>query len=75
MKKKIIYAMYKGDTFITTGTLAEIAAFCGISFATVRVYTSPTHRKRMKNRENCVEVFRLEDDEQEDFGPNSPSYV
>jgi len=65
MKKKRIYAMYKGDTFITTGTLAEIAAYCGIAFATVRFYTSPTYKKRVKNIKECIDVFRLDDDDDE----------
>ena len=63
MTKQRIYAMYHGDEFITTGTLMEIAAFCGLTYSTVRFYSSPTHKKRVKNKNKCLDVFRLEDDE------------
>ena len=66
MKKQRIYAMYRGDTFITTGTLTEIAAYCGITYSTARFYLSPTYKRRVKNAAKRLEVFLLDDDDDDE---------
>ena len=45
MKAKI-YALYKGDTNICDGTLAEISARVNISKKTLSFYGSPAYARR-----------------------------
>ena len=58
------YALYKGDEFITLGTIKEIAKFLGVSERTVHFYATPTYMKR--NKDNHYIVIRIEDDEEGD---------
>ena len=58
-RKPGIYAMYKGDELLATGTIKEIAKEMGITVETVRYMTSPAHRKRCKGH-NHREVFLVE---------------
>ena len=46
------YAVYKGDTFLTSGTLEECAAFMGVKPKTVKFYTMPIYQKRLNKRKN-----------------------
>lgn len=39
------YALYKGDTFITCGTLKEISVETGIAIVTLVSYASPSYKK------------------------------
>ena len=39
-KKAYEYAIYKGDNFITIGTLKEIAKYLGITYGVIRTYKS-----------------------------------
>lgn len=48
MKKEYIYALYKGDKFITEGTKREIAAETGLKVSTLTFYATPSHLKRVK---------------------------
>lgn len=45
---KRIYALYKGDNYITDGTKQELADYLGVSKRTVDFYMSPTYAKRGK---------------------------
>ena len=51
MKAKI-YALYKGDTNICDGTLAEIAARMSISQKTLSFYNSPSYARRAEKAKN-----------------------
>ena len=59
-RKEKIFAFYKGDEMITSGTLQEISNKTGLTIATLRFYKSPAHRRRVKGN-NHKEVFSLED--------------
>ncbi len=54
------YALYKGDEFLTLGTIREIAEETGKSELTLRFYTTPAHRKRRK--ETSLIVIKIEED-------------
>ncbi|MEX5285830.1 hypothetical protein QCO44_09325 [Selenomonas sputigena] len=60
---KNIYAAYRGDEYIGEGTVEEIAAMAGVSYATARWGTSPTARRRdaakRKNRSKGMLILEL----------------
>jgi hypothetical protein len=59
-RKEKVYGVYKGDRFITVGTIKEIAAEMGIKTASVRYKTTSAYRKRYPGT-NHMEVFPLDD--------------
>lgn len=62
MRRKI-YAMYRGDELLCTGTVYEIAEKMDISVSTVRFYSMPAYRKRIENRgkfENQRVVIKID---------------
>ena len=56
-----IYAMYKGDELLATGTAQELAEVDGVALKTIYWRTSPTNMKRDGGKRKVV--IRLEDDE------------
>ena len=40
------YALYKGDKFLTIGTIEELAAYLNVKRKTITFYASPTYLKR-----------------------------
>ena len=50
------YALYKGDTFITCGTLKEISAETGIAIVTLASYASPSYKKKNPNGKQLIKV-------------------
>ena len=56
---KRIYALYKGDEWITDGTKEELASYLGVKVRTIIFYTTPTWKKRSK--ENSYMVVALDD--------------
>lgn len=50
------YALYKGDTFITYGTLKEISAETGIAIVTLASYASPSYKKKNPNGKQLIKV-------------------
>lgn len=59
MKKKAIYALYKGDTFIDLGTIDYLANILNVSVRTAKFYKSPVYHKRCKD--NALIIIRIED--------------
>lgn len=63
--KKWIYAMYKGDTLLTIGTIDEICEKMHIKRDTFHYYRTNAYKNRVKNRKNknCGyrEIIKLED--------------
>lgn len=53
-----IYALYKGDKFIMTGTIYQISNYLGVKQSTVKFYSMPTYLKRDKG--NRKRVIRIE---------------
>lgn len=44
------YALYKGEDFITVGTIEEIAKTEGVKKETIKFYGTKAYRDRLKNR-------------------------
>ena len=45
-----IYALYRGEEFITEGTIKEIAKHQGIKPKSVEFYARPAYKKRTKGK-------------------------
>lgn len=52
MKQKKEYALYKGETLLSIGTVEEIAEDMNASHLTVRHYKTPAYKLRLKNRKS-----------------------
>lgn len=63
MSKENIYAVYKGDEFIDLGTRKELAEKLNLKPDTVKFLSTPTYRKRIKNRPNALIAIKIDDDE------------
>lgn len=50
------YALYKGDTFITCGTLKEISVETGIAIVTLTSYASPSYKEKNPNGKQLVKI-------------------
>ena len=48
-----IYAMYKGDQFLTEGTWEEICNTLHIKPSTFHTYASGAYRRRLASRKHC----------------------
>lgn len=57
------YALYKGDDFIMTSTMSEIAKHLGVEIKTARWYSMPSYYKRFTGKGHII--IRLEDDDRE----------
>ena len=74
-KKFKEYALYKGETFITIGTLEELSEISGIKPKSLMFVLSPAHLKRQNNFKNVLgfriaKVDNYEDlNVKEEFGP------
>lgn len=50
------YALYKGDTFITCGTLKEISEDTGIAIVTLTSYASPSYKEKNPNGKQLIKI-------------------
>ncbi len=57
--KEAVYGFYRGDMFITAGTLKEISKEIGLKVSTLKWYQTPSARKRGK----LVTIFKLGEDD------------
>lgn len=59
-----IYAMYKGEQLLYTGTAEELAEWHGVRKETIYFYATPAHKKRRINSKdgNYIMVIKLEDE-------------
>lgn len=62
MKEKV-YAIYKGDTYITAGTKREIAKDLGWKIESVRRMCAPSWFKTKKDSNKAMVAYPLEDDQ------------
>ena len=62
MKKE--YALYKGDNFITLGTIPEIAKKLEVTPQTIYFYKTPAYKKRKRNGKDYLELVEIEKDEE-----------
>lgn len=61
-KAERIWALYKGDEFISVGTIDEISKETGKSFDNLMFMTRPSYMKR-KSAGNKSQLYEVEDDE------------
>lgn len=61
MRKPKMYAVYKGDEFITLGTAEECAKELGVQVEYIQWMTSPTCRKRNKGGQRMDAILIEED--------------
>lgn len=54
-----IYALYKGETLIASGTMLQIAYKTGVKLRTIQFYKTPTYKKRRKNGKNFRELVEI----------------
>ena len=56
MKKTKEYALYKGDKYLASGTMQEIADQLGVKKETIKFYKSKVYKKRGngKNRRELI---------------------
>ena len=54
-----IYAMYKGDKCLATGSLVKLSKDLNISIQTLYFYLTPTYRKRVKEGKRRRELILL----------------
>ena len=58
-----IYALYKGDNYITDGTKQELADYLKVKVRTIDFYLSPTYAKRGKgvngNRKKVIYIGNI----------------
>jgi len=54
------YALYRGDEFITLGTIEEIATFMNIAKSTIRVLRTNKYLRKIKNYHKCYRLIKLE---------------
>ncbi len=55
-----VYAMYKGDKCLASGTLYQLAKQLNINIQTLRFYLTPTYKKRFEKSKNRRELIRIE---------------
>lgn len=57
----LLYAAYRGDEYITSGSIREVAEKLGVTIKTAQYYMTPTWKNR-SNSDKRVVVYRFEDD-------------
>lgn len=62
-KANRIWAMYKGDTFIASGTFKEIAEMTGKRVDHLYHLTTPAYKKQ-KDYGNKMQMYEIDDDEE-----------
>lgn len=63
--QKRVYALYKGDDFITEGTLREISEETGKSISHLKFMTYPSYEKRCGESNRRLRLINLDDEEEE----------
>lgn len=60
-RSKVIYALYKGDTFINLGTKEDLAKELNVMPKTIKFYSSGVWKKRRKENGNSYIVIKVDD--------------
>lgn len=55
-----VYALYKGEECLGIGTLKELAKELNVKEDTIRFYTTPTYKRRVKKSKNRRELVLIE---------------
>lgn len=61
MSKQKIFAVYKGDKFISVGTLKELSKELNMKIDTLRFHSKPVYFKRTKE-ETSLRLYEVEED-------------
>ena len=61
-RRKYIYALYHGDTWITDGTKEEIAKYMNVNVRTITFYKSKLYQRRSPN---SYKLILIEDYDEE----------
>lgn len=59
--KKVDYALYKGDDFLTVGSVQELSEYLNVKPETVRFFSYPSYLKRFSDDNNRLIVIKIED--------------
>lgn len=54
-----VYALYKGEELLATGTLLQIAYKMNVKLRTIAFYKTPTYKKRRAKGKNFRELVEL----------------
>lgn len=54
-----MWALYKGEELLATGTLIQIAKELGVKYRTIYFYTTDAYKKRIKGSKNRREIVKL----------------
>lgn len=60
------YALYKGDEFVTLGSLQEVANYQGVKPTTISYLASKAYLKKLEKRKNsdsALIAIRIEEDD------------
>lgn len=63
-----VFAAYRGDTYLMTGTKFQLAEYLGVEPDTIKWYSTPSYRKRVEDRgqkEKRIIVVPVYNDEEE----------
>lgn len=55
-----VYAMYKGEKCLGTGTVIQLSKILNIKIDTLYFYMTPSYKKRVKKGKNRRELIRVE---------------
>ncbi len=61
-----VYALYKGDTFLTLGTMPELVEETGITEGSLRYLSTPRYRRVIEEKgytKNSKVLIRIEEGE------------
>ena len=54
-----IYALYKGEKLLATGTIIQIAYQMGVKYRTIQFYNTPSYKKRRAKGKSFRELIEL----------------
>lgn len=60
-----IYALYKGEQMLSTGTIYEIAKDLGVEVRTIKYYSTKAYKRKLSRRKksrNARELVKLDNE-------------
>lgn len=60
--RKRVYALYKGETFITEGTIMEISRETNKSISFLKYMTCPVYERRCGDSQKRMRMISLDDE-------------